>query len=972
MKNGASLPKRDAADGAVDSWIEALLSTQSPDLAPARDHLRYTIEVREHYYVPRFQLAAFVVPVYKAGTHGAPRAQDLRTLGQAGAKHVLPADRTIGRLIAASGLLGGLGNLSPTVLGTLLEVMIRTGRLHWSSLHAPALQFEPVREARIAWRMDEDARQRPHVDGRPSTVLINASPLWYADPESDTAGPVDAAIPAEIATAIAAAPALTEEQARRAHVALRHLFTPAGVEGPQVAVDQHVIDRDPVPVVHLSASDGGPVFELRFAYGEHLVRAADEVREFRSADGETVSTWPRRGAYEKQIVSRLRDWGFIAVDWTNSRFTAEEEVRWIRFAGSFAPQLRARGWRIDIDARFPFSIVEPEPEWHADLTETERRWFELDLGIDVEGERLPLLPIVLDALEVNGIGLGDDLSALAERTDPIFGRLPSGKYVALPAARVARVLATLADLFDANGNVPEDGRVRVGQLQAAALANLEGAVNLHWSKARALKDLAAALTGISGSSLQLPDSFKATLRPYQSDGVAWLQALREHDFGGVLADDMGLGKTVQLLAHVAIEKAEGRLSAPVLIVAPTSVVPNWRAEIARFVPELRAVSLTGADRAALFAQIGNADVALTTYALLPRDSEYLLERDWSIAVLDEAQAIKNPRAKAAAVARELRAGQRIAMTGTPIENHLEELWSIYAFAVPGLLGERSRFGRSFRAPIEKRGDALRHSALAARLRPFLLRRTKDRVASELPELTEIVQRIELPGAQRDLYETIRLAMHRRVREEVQRRGLARSRIVVLDALLKLRQVCCDPRLVKLPAAAGVNESQKLEALLDMLENLIEDGRRILLFSQFTSMLDLIKAELVQRDMPFLELRGDTRDRETPVARFQRGEVPLFLISLKAGGTGLNLTAADTVIHYDPWWNPAVERQATDRAHRIGQEQHVFVYKLIAEGTVEERILDLQERKGALAANLFAEASAAPLRLDHLDIERLFT
>ncbi|MDE2482092.1 MAG: DEAD/DEAH box helicase, partial [bacterium] len=440
---------------------------------------------------------------------------------------------------------------------------------------------------------------------------------------------------------------------------------------------------------------------------------------------------------------------------------------------------------------------------------------------------------------------------------------------------------------------------------------------------------------------------------------------------GVLADDMGLGKTVQFLAHAAIERAAGRLDAPILIVAPTSVAPNWRAEIARFVPSLRVLSLTGADRATRFSSVGDADVVLTTYALLPRDAEFYLTQRWSLAVLDEAQAIKNPRVKAAAVARRLRARQRIAMTGTPIENHLDELWSILAFAQADVLGDRASFRRGFRTPIEKRGDSLRQSALAARLRPFLLRRTKERVAQELPEKTEIVQRVELTGEQRDLYETIRLAMHERVRAEVERRGLARSRIVVLDALLKLRQVCCDPRLLHVPAAAGVTESHKLEALLEMLESLIADGRRILLFSQFTSMLDLIKPELGKRAIPFVELRGETRDRETPVARFQNREVPLFLISLKAGGTGLNLTAADTVIHYDPWWNPAVERQATDRAHRIGQEQHVFVYKLIAEGTVEERILDLQARKGALAQGLFDETSNAPLRLDLHDLERLF-
>jgi SNF2 family DNA or RNA helicase len=261
--------------------------------------------------------------------------------------------------------------------------------------------------------------------------------------------------------------------------------------------------------------------------------------------------------------------------------------------------------------------------------------------------------------------------------------------------------------------------------------------------------------------------------------------------------------------------------------------------------------------------------------------------------------------------------------------------------------------------------------LSARLRPFLLRRTKSLVAADLPPKTEIQRPLELSGLQRDLYETVRLAMHEKVRREVAEKGLARSHIIVLDALLKLRQVCCDPRLVKLTAARRVSGSAKLEHLMEMLPPLVEDGRQILLFSQFTSMLDLMKPVLAERAIDFVELRGDTKDRARPVARFQEGKAPLFLISLKAGGTGLNLTAADTVIHYDPWWNPAVEDQATDRAHRIGQDKPVFVYKLIAQGTVEERMLELQQRKKALAAGIYDAAGSAAAALEGADIERLF-
>jgi SNF2 family DNA or RNA helicase len=277
----------------------------------------------------------------------------------------------------------------------------------------------------------------------------------------------------------------------------------------------------------------------------------------------------------------------------------------------------------------------------------------------------------------------------------------------------------------------------------------------------------------------------------------------------------------------------------------------------------------------------------------------------------------------------------------------------------------------YRTPIEKHGDDARRRSLARRIRPFLLRRTKDQVEADLPAKTEIVRPVELSGGQRDLYETVRTSMHERVRAEIEARGLARSRIVVLDALLKLRQVCCDPRLVKLDAAKRVKDSAKLELLMQMLEELLPEGRRVLLFSQFTSMLELIERELASRSIGYLKLTGETRDRATPVRRFQEGKVPLFLISLKAGGTGLNLTAADTVIHYDPWWNPAVENQATDRAHRIGQDKPVFVYKLIVSGSVEEKISALQASKAALAAGVLGEDVQSSLPLTAEDVAALF-
>ncbi len=464
------------------------------------------------------------------------------------------------------------------------------------------------------------------------------------------------------------------------------------------------------------------------------------------------------------------------------------------------------------------------------------------------------------------------------------------------------------------------------------------------------------------------------MRPYQEDGLGWLQFLRRHGLGGILADDMGLGKTVQTLAHLVIEKQQGRLHKPSLIVAPVSVLGNWQQEIRRFAPELGLLILHGAKRKESFAAIDSADLILIGYPLLLLESEMLLEREFCFVILDEAQTVKNPQAKVSQVAQALRAEHRLCLTGTPMENHLGELWSLFDFVQPGLLGERQQFQRHYRTPIENDGDTKRAAALSRRIQPFLLRRTKDAVARDLPPKIQIVEPIELDERQRDFYDGIRLGQHRRVRAAIEQQGLARSYITVLDALLKLRQACCDPRLVKPDAQMQGIPSAKLDWLATTLPELIAEGRRILLFSQFTSMLRLIETVVPgELSIPYLarSWTGETRQRTELVKEFQAGGVSLFLISLKAGGTGLNLTAADTIIHYDPWWNPAVEAQATDRAHRIGQDKPVFVYKLIAQRTVEEKIMQLQADKHALVSRLYAEKSASPSQLSSADLDALF-
>lgn len=972
---------RDAADGAVESWIAQLASVAGErGGASHKPQIHYILTRREVHYVPRVEVSAFVAASHKDGSLGATHQLELGKLTQTNVQYVTPIDRAIGRLINASGLFSGFGGaVSPHVLAALFEQLLASGRAHWGASKNPPLILRRIERARIAWQNGSDGRQRPCVEGRPTSVFLPSTPVWYVDSATWEAGPVDLNVAPDVAARAIAAPSLTHKQANMAQGLWRRIFPTNDLTPPGDTPADGALQRDPLPIVRL-ARDGVAHLELLFAYGDATIRPADRTLEFHVREDDEELVWPRRFDFEQRAQETLEGYGFQMLDDARmpvggaSRslfgYPENEEYRWARFLDATLPRLRASGWRAQFDPSFTLRVLELEDDaWDARVEPNENRWFELDLGIVVNGARVPLLPILTQALHDMDLRSFDDFSEGTQDAGALYARVGSDAYVALPKARLTTILSTLVELFD-DAPLTREGRLPLTLAHAGALDELDRELPMQWAQVEPLRDVLRAIAD-TDAQVHLPASFAGELRPYQHVGVNWLQALRRNGLGGVLADDMGLGKTVQLLAHAALERDAGRLRDPMLIVAPTSVVPNWRSEIARFAPDFRVLDLTGADRAARFESIEGADVAITTYALLLRDTDVLLARDWEIAVLDEAQAIKNPRSKGAQVAMQLRAKQRLALTGTPIENHLDELWSICSFAMPGLLGERSAFTRAFRTPIEKRGESSRRSALARRIRPFLLRRTKELVASELPEKTEVVQRIELQGAQRDLYETIRLAMHGRVLEEVRRHGLARSRMVVLDALLKLRQVCCDPHLVKLPAAGGVSESAKLDALIEMLESLLEDGRRVLLFSQFTSMLDIIAPALRERGVQFVELRGETKDRETPVRRFQAGDVPLFLISLKAGGTGLNLTAADTVIHYDPWWNPAVERQATDRAHRIGQHKPVFVYKLIAVGTVEERIVEMQARKGALADELFAEASAPLQAIDLNDIDRLF-
>jgi len=663
-----------------------------------------------------------------------------------------------------------------------------------------------------------------------------------------------------------------------------------------------------------------------------------------------LSSLQSNSAWRFMLNQKSRDLAIGSDRWFPDPGRIPVDAFWHQFRGEMIARLENLGWVVRVADNVGHNVHDADPaQWDSSLDPGDGGWFSLSVGFDVGGQRYDLLPILAGLLE------NDFLEETLDRPESghVYAPLPDGDALKLPIGRVRSILRHLAALIDPR--FPD--KARLHPLDAASLA---GVVGLGLETPPDLKELASKLRDFSGiGEVGQPAGVQATLRDYQLAGFHWMQFLARHGLHGILADDMGLGKTLQTLTHILTEKEAGHMRGqPVLVVAPTSVVPNWRAEAAKFTPSLRVLVLNGPDRKKYFRSIPHADLVLTSFALLQRDIEKLRLHTFHMVVLDEAQNIKNPSSKVAQAACKLDARCRLCLSGTPIENHLGELWSLMRFLVPGFLGSEEAFNTRFRRPIEKDGDVERNQALKARIAPLILRRTKDQVAKELPPKTELVHLIELHTEQKDLYETVRATMNKRVREAIAARGADGFQMVFLDALLKLRQICCDPRLLPPDFANAVHESAKLDFLTELLEVLIEEGRRILIFSQFTTMLALIEAHLVKQNIRYLKLTGGSKDRGKLVEDFQTGKIPLFLISLKAGGTGLNLTAADTVIHYDPWWNPASENQATDRAYRIGQDKPVFVHKLLCQDTVEERIHKLQQEKSKLAASLLADADIA--------------
>ena len=574
-------------------------------------------------------------------------------------------------------------------------------------------------------------------------------------------------------------------------------------------------------------------------------------------------------------------------------------------------------------------------------------WFELDATIDFEGVSADLPRLLL-------------------------------------AARRGERFVTLGD--GSQGMLPEEWLARYGQL--VGLGKIDGEkLKFHQSQTLLLDTLLAAQAdsktdgqferlkaklGSQAKACPPPKSFQGELRQYQREGLGWLQFLRDAGFGGCLADDMGLGKTIQVLALLESRRtrrlARNETRKPSIVVVPKSLVFNWVDESSRFTPKLKVLNYTGSSRQNLQNQFADYDVIVTTYGTLRRDILSLKDCRFDYAILDEAQAIKNAGSQVAKSCRVVRADHRLAMTGTPIENHLGELWSLFEFLNPGMLGKCSAFSAFTSSGAEDSG-ALRR--LAAALRPFILRRTKQQVLDELPDKTEQTLYCEMSAEQKRMYEELRTYYRQQISQQVNEHGIQKAKFQALEALLRLRQTACHPALVD--GSKTDVESAKLEVLLEQVAEVVSEGHKVLVFSQFTSLLALVRDRLEDAGIAYEYLDGKSRKRKEKVQRFQEDETcSAFLISLKAGGHGLNLTAADYVFILDPWWNPAVEAQAVDRAHRIGQQRHVFAYRLICRDTVEEKILELQKQKRELAAAVVSQNNSVLRKLTSEDLDLLLS
>lgn len=949
--NGAIADLRDSLSpesrGVIDAWLP-------PEALPRPYEFEYRVVMRPTSLTITSVLAGTRTPV--------PVENAL-----AGFNMVHPNDRAILRVIArhvgrgqpATAELRGEDAAEALALLRGRRVLLEPASMDLRFLDEPLkprIELERVGGAQIRMKVyfvQESNGRRFHVS---NGAWFEGVPCWHVDTTEGVARPIADAITPGWFVRLQRAPALTYPSSELPALLMEFIPRVAhmlGAELPDLSQVADLVDEKPHIQLRLDGDIVGARATLSVVYDEEEFDIPPVGFASPLAFLPPIGKSPRPRVVRRDIgaemsaVQALMSQGFnVGESGEDLVVTGEDAIQfwtkgiaelpddWERFVPDDLSDIRVRNETVTPQMRVASGVD----------------WLELSMVFSAGGAAVS----------------EDELRACLEHGRRIV-KLSDGSYAPVDPNQVGDILARMAEIEAGSGNLK-----RVPLSQTGRVQDLLRVLGDRAEAASPVKQLLGKLDDVGEiPAIPKPKALKASLRPYQKDGFHWLAFIHGLGSGGILADDMGLGKTLQTIALLAWARQQGERKLN-LVIAPTSVVPNWAREIEKFAPSLKCVVWQGADRHERKAELDDADVMVTSYALIRRDEELLADLDFRYVILDEAQHVKNPMSHTARACKRLRSERRLALTGTPIENRLSEIWSIFDFVSPGLLGSLKTFEDKIARPID-RGDEEATKRLRATVRPFILRRVKSDVLQDLPPKIEQEIVVPLADGQSTLYKQILEQIRKSVLSEVESQGIQKAQIQILAALTRLRQVACDPRLMKLEGADfGDDESGKLGALREIISEAVAGGHRVIVFSQFVEMLKLIRQALDQDGVKYEYLDGSTTDRQVRVDRFNNDPTcSAFLISLKAGGTGLNLTGADTVVHFDPWWNPAVEDQATDRAHRIGQTKVVTVYRLIARGTVEEKILQLSDKKRDLMSTVLSSDGGAMKGLTKADVQELF-
>ncbi len=914
-------------DYIMNDWFEELTTLKQNQSAQAKNVLLFVLDVENNRVILTPKIAAF-------------SAEHQYTLGrnltdQQLNSFVTPSDllETDFRLYSWIRSQNALGNLE--LRGqwgfNALQQLIASQRLFFGRSRQ-SIKADSAEDLSFSWSHKKDLIQlNVSLTGKQSWFLLKTTPPTYLDTESLRIGRLRTPLSGEEVAHIRAIPAIHTANFDRVYKQLAANFGD-GVIPHYQSSERKKIKRvaDTCAVIDVSNSNNQLKLTLTFnyQYGNYAPN---------SAPANILNA-----SLENTVITELTNLGFeLCKGALQNEFVFNKQSvihqHWFKY--EVLPKLRQRGWKVtDKKLVIKKSIT--------------------NVSLDVKrgkGHQIVSKIMISNAKAATVLANDNSEFQSLNRQSELFYYYANGKQFGVITKPAFDTLTDFKDRFEFIKTrdellIPLSFLVHLIKMSCFAVNLVDDSLESYLAELDAPTTATTVLHGLNAG---------VRLREYQQQGVQWLQFLKRHQLGGILADDMGLGKTLQVIAFLANARQREQ-AGPTLIVCPTSLVSNWQNEMAKFASSIKVTTLFGSARIEQLQHLAQADCILTTYPLLKRDIAYYSPLYFENIILDEAQYIKNDSAQVSRLVKRLNAQFNLCLSGTPIENNLFELKSLLDFAMPSLLGSQAHFKQHFQTPIERDADSDRAKELKSLILPFILRRTKAEVAQELPPKTELIKEFEFEAQQKDIYQSITDSLEEKMVDLFASQGAQKSKLAFLEALLKLRQICCHPRLIDEHTSA---RSAKLDWLSSHLPVMLSEGRNIIIFSQFTSALDIIAQQLASLEINYSLLTGQTRHRDKVIEEFTSGKTSVFLISLKAGGTGLNLTQADTVIHFDPWWNPAVEKQATDRAYRIGQTNPVFVYKLIMANSIEQKVFKMQQHKQALVDALFTEKSMSFTKFD---------